>query len=319
MRSRPARSPPAAPGIGLTDRNVARLLNEGTLVRRHRGVYLDGCVAATPRTELWAAQLALGPAGFLQPSDRGRAARPARRQRSRARAHGHPPPHPEHRRPPASIAPPARPTRFELRDTDGLRHSSYARVLIELAPRETAAELDRLITEGARRRLLDLDQIDTALKRRNHIPGRAASSVRSRATGPRRATSPPWSATSLRGWRRCPASRRRSATCTSLTAGRSISTGRPIASPSRPTAVRFTAPRTTSSATAIKDAWLQRHAIRAMRVSDFRFAHDRSGHPRRPAGAARARGLIRGQRARERASGDAPPRASLSYTAASDE
>ena len=52
-------------GIGLTRHHVARLLNQGTLVRRHRGVYIDGCVAPTHRTELWAACLALGPAAFF--------------------------------------------------------------------------------------------------------------------------------------------------------------------------------------------------------------------------------------------------------------
>ena len=52
-------------GLGLTDRNVARMLAEGTLVRRYRGVYVDGCVPVTSRMELWAAQLALSPEAFF--------------------------------------------------------------------------------------------------------------------------------------------------------------------------------------------------------------------------------------------------------------
>jgi hypothetical protein len=61
----------------------------------------------------------------------------------------------------------------ELRTVDPLRYSSVPRVLIELAARETPAELDRLITEAARRRLLDPQAIEAALQRHARRPGLA--------------------------------------------------------------------------------------------------------------------------------------------------
>jgi hypothetical protein len=63
------------------------------------------------------------------------------------------------------------PVRDELRTTDGLTHSSFARVLIELAPRETQEELTRLIEEGVRRRLFILDKVEAALARHARAPG----------------------------------------------------------------------------------------------------------------------------------------------------
>ncbi len=54
---------------------------------------------------------------------------------------------------------------------DDLRVSSVARLLIELAPRESARELDRLITLAVRKRILNLDKMQTALAEQNRRPG----------------------------------------------------------------------------------------------------------------------------------------------------
>jgi very-short-patch-repair endonuclease len=61
----------------------------------------------------------------------------------------------------------------ELRSVGHLRYSSFPRTLIELAPRETPAELDRLIAEAARKRLLDPVAIQAAIGRHARRPGLA--------------------------------------------------------------------------------------------------------------------------------------------------
>jgi hypothetical protein len=54
-----------------------------------------------------------------------------------------------------------------------LRYSSVPRLLIELAARETPAELTRLITEAVRRQRLDLVAMESALQRHARRPGLA--------------------------------------------------------------------------------------------------------------------------------------------------
>lgn len=63
------------------------------------------------------------------------------------------------------------PAAGEVRTRDLLRFSSVPRLLIELAPNETDRELDRLITEAARRRLIDPEAIEQALTRHARRPG----------------------------------------------------------------------------------------------------------------------------------------------------
>ena len=48
---------------------------------------------------------------------------------------------------------------------------SPPRMLIEVAPRETPQELDRLITQAARKNLLDVDKTEAALARHPAAPG----------------------------------------------------------------------------------------------------------------------------------------------------
>lgn len=59
----------------------------------------------------------------------------------------------------------------ELRTTNGLQHSSFARMLVELAPREAETELTRLVEEGVRRQLFILDKVEAALERHARRPG----------------------------------------------------------------------------------------------------------------------------------------------------
>lgn len=63
------------------------------------------------------------------------------------------------------------PVRDELRTTNGLRHSSFARMLVELAPRESEKELLRLVEEGVRRRLFLIEKVEAALERHARRPG----------------------------------------------------------------------------------------------------------------------------------------------------
>jgi hypothetical protein len=140
------------------------------------------------------------------------------------------------------------PEEDEIRLLDGLRVASPSLALLESASRETDQELDRLIAELARRR--------------GATPPRT----------PRRSSgiSPPGCATSTR---RSP---RRSATSCSAP-GRSISCGPRSGSWWKPTGSRTTARPGELERGRVKDAWLRRHNHRVLRVTGFRFTHDRAG------------------------------------------
>jgi very-short-patch-repair endonuclease len=58
-----------------------------------------------------------------------------------------------------------------VRTKDDLRVSSVPGLLIELAPRESAGELDRLITLSVRKRILNLEKMQAALARQGRRPG----------------------------------------------------------------------------------------------------------------------------------------------------
>lgn len=63
------------------------------------------------------------------------------------------------------------PARDELRFTNGLPHSSFARMLAELAGRETPMELTRLVEAGVARNLFDIDRVERVLDRHSHWSG----------------------------------------------------------------------------------------------------------------------------------------------------
>jgi hypothetical protein len=264
--------------LGFSGTEVTRLVAGGAFVRRHRGVLLDARVPATQRGQLFAALLAFGTGAFL--SHRTAAALHGLRTIN-VRAievtvvSGHTPKHPgliAHRTG-------ATPHPEEVRTRDGLRHSSLAGLLIELAPRETTAELDRLIAEAARRRFLDLGRIAQAIARHPRHPGlrKLVAALDAYQPSPddksrlERAFAE-WLATLPD----IPAPEKRNV---ELGAGRweidfywpahSLAVeldGRPYHSlPADQERDR------------IKDVWLQRHAISIVRVTEFRFEHDRAG------------------------------------------
>jgi hypothetical protein len=261
--------------LGFSKDEATRLLAGGAFTRRHRGVLLDARASVPQRGHLIAALLALGPSSFLS-------------RRTAAALHGlravnvrgievtvpaeHTPHHAGldvHRT--TQLHP------DEVRVRDGLRFSSVPRMLIELAPRETRAELDRLIAETARRRNLDLERIARAIARHPRHPGvrKLVAALDAYQPSPddksrlerafadwlaTRPDIPPperniklagrweidfyWPAHSLaveldgRPYHLLPADQERDR---------------------------------------IKDVWLQRNAIAIIRVTEFRFEHDRAG------------------------------------------
>jgi hypothetical protein len=155
---------------GLTLDQVQWRIRRGQLHRLFRGVYAVGHRRLVPRAWLFAAQLAFGPSSFLshRASAAARGLRPINmydidvtiigtKARSRSRMTVHrttQPPHPD-----------------EIQLSDGLRISSVPRMLLELATRETPEELDRLITQAARRNMLDPFAVEDVLQRHARRPG----------------------------------------------------------------------------------------------------------------------------------------------------
>lgn len=74
----------------------------------------------------------------------------------------------------------------EVSVRSGLRVSSVPRLLIELATRETPAELDRLITQAVRKQVLDPTAVELVLERRPRRPGVAKLKRAFSAYRPRR-------------------------------------------------------------------------------------------------------------------------------------
>jgi very-short-patch-repair endonuclease len=132
-------------------------------------VYAVGHVSLVPHARLVAALMTCGPTSFLshRASAAARGLRPINTKRIDLTVpstrlspreglvlHQSRPPH-EH----------------EVTTYNNLRVSSIPRMLIELAPSETPQELDRLITEAVRRRLLNLRAMEEALARHAREPG----------------------------------------------------------------------------------------------------------------------------------------------------
>ncbi|HET8976754.1 MAG TPA: DUF559 domain-containing protein, partial [Solirubrobacteraceae bacterium] len=162
--------------LGFTARQIHGMLAAGRLHPLHRGVYAVGHRRVVDRGRLLAAQLSVGDRCFL--SHRTAAAvwglRPvnthdieltvvggsARRRTGLTIHRTHDAPDPR-----------------DARLNGPLRVSSVMRLLIELSPRETPAELERLVTVAVQKRLLrpDLrsgrDDISAALARHERWPG----------------------------------------------------------------------------------------------------------------------------------------------------
>jgi hypothetical protein len=158
--------------LGFHDEQIARRERSNELHELYTDVWVVGHRKVTPLGHLLGALLSCGSSSFL--SHRTAAALHGLRQinthaievtmigaRARARTG-----FTVHR----TAKPPAP---QDLRTVDPLRYSSVPRMLIELAARETPAELDRLITEAVRRRRLDVNAMEAALQRHARRPGLA--------------------------------------------------------------------------------------------------------------------------------------------------
>ncbi|MGI9183528.1 MAG: type IV toxin-antitoxin system AbiEi family antitoxin domain-containing protein [Solirubrobacteraceae bacterium] len=172
-------------GLGFSPDQIRGRLRRGLLHRVHRDVYAVGHRRLVPHARLVAALLTCGPAAFL--SHRIAAAVWGLREINVR--------HIEVTVPGASAPVRAelvmhrttnRPHPADISSRNGLRVSSVPRLLIELAATETPVELDRLITEAVRRRILNLEALEAALKRHSRWPGLARLKPALRAYRPRR-------------------------------------------------------------------------------------------------------------------------------------
>jgi hypothetical protein len=263
--------------LGLGPNQIARLLRSGILRRRYQGVYVDALAPLTPRGELVAAWLTGGPDGFL--SHRTALALHGLRPQTLSRIEltvvtGHTP---SHRRGLTVHRTGVPPLPHELRTTDGLPVASAPLALLQVAAREPDAELDRLIAGMARRRLLDLERIDRAIDRRQGLRGiRRLRAALARYRPP--------TAEDVSGFERDFAAW--------------LTTIPGIPPPQRnahlgPWELDFYWPAqrlvvetdgdqyhltpSERERDVVKDAWLQRREHRVLRVTGFRFAHDRPG------------------------------------------
>jgi very-short-patch-repair endonuclease len=162
--------------LGFSPAQIRRRVDQGWLHPVHHNVYAVGRAQVSPRAMLLAALLSAGPRAFLShrtaaathglraintreieltlPGSGGRRRRGMWLHRTQKE------PHPA-----------------DIRNRGDLRVSSVPRLLIELAPRERPAELERLVTLAVRKRLLRLEAadgraaVDEALDRHARFPG----------------------------------------------------------------------------------------------------------------------------------------------------
>jgi very-short-patch-repair endonuclease len=170
--------------LGLNDEQIARRERNGALHELYTDVWAVGRHSVTPKGHLIAALLSCGTTSFH--SHRTSAALNGLRainlraievtmvgtcSRARTGLITH-----RTAKPPHSM---------DIRTVGPLRYSSVPRMLIELAPRETAEELSRLITEAVRRRLLNVHAMEAALARHPRWPGLARLKTALHAYRPR--------------------------------------------------------------------------------------------------------------------------------------
>jgi very-short-patch-repair endonuclease len=155
---------------GITDRQIGRGEGAGVLHELYEGVWALGHRSVSPLGHLIAAVLSCRPDSFL--SHRTAAAvHGLRKIDVRAievtTVGGN-----AVRRPGLIVHRTRRePAAGEVRERGVLRFSSVPRMFVEVAKKETDAELDRLITLAARKRLLDPDAMEAVLERHQRRPG----------------------------------------------------------------------------------------------------------------------------------------------------
>ncbi len=156
--------------LGLTRKEIEGRVGRGSLHKLHRGVYAVGHRRIADHAHLIAALLATGPGAFIShrsavalwglgllSTDRIEVTVPGRRRPRKTKLWIHE----------SGSALDA----GDLATRTGLRVSSVPRMLIELAPREHPHELNRLITQAIRKDILDLRRMEDALKRHARRPG----------------------------------------------------------------------------------------------------------------------------------------------------
>jgi very-short-patch-repair endonuclease len=165
--------------LGLTYTEVRRRAQKGRLFPLHRGVFAVGRPDVSAKGLLRAALLATTDGSFLS----HRTSLAAQGLRSIDTRHieltviaQHTP-----RRPGLVIhRSSAEPHRSEVRERFGLRYSSLARALVEVAASEPPDELIRLMTQGIRKNLLEIKALEETIARHTRRPGIAKLQLISR-------------------------------------------------------------------------------------------------------------------------------------------
>jgi hypothetical protein len=153
--------------LGFSYEEIRGMVRRGELVPLHRGVFILNRRSLPARGRLFGALLATAPDGFLS-------------HRTAAGVYGLRAVNPYE----IEVTTPGRPrsrsdlvihrtTNLDPRDVRtyrGLRVSTIARMLIELATRETSEELNRLITESVHHNLFDVHKMKAALARHTRRP-----------------------------------------------------------------------------------------------------------------------------------------------------
>jgi hypothetical protein len=160
--------------LGYTRHEIYGMCRRGELTRVGRGVFLVSREQPTPRGQLFIAQLALGPHAFLSHAGAPMAygLRPIVKSLIEVTVPGRP-----RRRRDIKVH---GTTNLHLRDVctyQGLRVSTIPRMLIELAPREPRAELEKLVTSSIHNGLFDYDATTGALERYRRWPGMTAAAA----------------------------------------------------------------------------------------------------------------------------------------------
>jgi hypothetical protein len=261
--------------LGFTYREVRRRIERGFLHPKHRGVYAVGHSKLTVKGELRAALMACGDTAFIS-GGTGAAERGLRAMNLNAIeitvVASSTPRHPGlivHR----TSKPPHR---SEVKDYYGLRVASVPRILVDLAPKETPDELLRLITEAVRKNCLNFAAMQEALTRHARAPGiKTLKDLYERyRPGPDRKSQleqsfdryaasdpqiPPYEKNVHMGPYEFDCYWPTQAVILELD-------GRPYH--------RALQDRDKDNA---KDIWIQRHHLNGLRISDFRWEHDRAG------------------------------------------
>jgi hypothetical protein len=262
---------------GYDRRAVGRLVDRGVIQRRHQGVYVDALAPLQTRGQLFAALLACHRSAFL--SHRTAAGllglRPLNLRTIEVtvvadhtpRHHG------------LIVHRTSRdPMPHEIRVRDDLRIASAERAIVDLAGRERESELARLLAEAARRRLLDVPRIEASMRHRPRTAGLPRLRAVLAAYQPPAPDGKSGFERDFAAWLKqhpeIPAPRRNVLLDKRFELdffwpehGLVVETD---GEPYHLTPDELERDR-------VKDAYLQRQQIRVIRVTGFRFAHDRSG------------------------------------------